>query len=236
MVGTATSEDMLVFYSGSSVTALPGKGTHEKAVDKSVYRLLPRDFRIMFSNLYVSPFELDGHVWASVEHYYHASKYSRRYPEFAAVFTMDTYPDNPISENTRLALSAGGKSGKISAPKLRELGYGDATPRGVPGFRSNRNSDWQFERPEDYVYDQGFETESAGLARHPEWTHQDIAFLKSMYAKFSQNPTLRQALLNTHDAQLWHLEKKRGKPSKLVHFWFLEVVRSALRARSDIEY
>jgi predicted NAD-dependent protein-ADP-ribosyltransferase YbiA (DUF1768 family) len=76
----------LVFHSKSS-TALPGKGTSEKLSDKSklkefsvlatipLWRRKLSDEWINPDNMPIEQFKLDGHAWASVEHYLLASKF-----------------------------------------------------------------------------------------------------------------------------------------------------------------
>jgi len=78
----------LVFHSKSS-TALPGKGTSEKLSDKSklkefsvlaaipLWRRKLSDEWINPDNMSIEQFKLDNHIWASVEHYLLASKFSK---------------------------------------------------------------------------------------------------------------------------------------------------------------
>lgn len=60
-------------------------------------------------------------------------------------------------------------------------------------------------------------------------------------AKYEQNAEARKVLLATYPAQLWYIMNRRGKPSILVRFKFLERVRDEFlkgdrkRSRVDVE-
>ena len=68
------------FYSRSANVA-PGKGAGEKikAGEQSKYAELASipNWRHRLSNFFIESFELDGHTWSSVEHYYQASKFTK---------------------------------------------------------------------------------------------------------------------------------------------------------------
>ena len=68
--------DILQFYS-KSADKYPGKGNGEYVKNPEDYKELSKikDWRKMLSNFYVMPFELDGNIWNSVEHFYHACKF-----------------------------------------------------------------------------------------------------------------------------------------------------------------
>ena len=107
-----------VFYSKSS-DKKPGKGKHEKIPKEKEgdYSELSKvkDWRRVLSNFYVvvKPFELDGHTWNSVEHYYQASKF-KNYTEgsdkhdFYLKFTAES--NSEISKDPDKAKKYGGKN------------------------------------------------------------------------------------------------------------------------------
>ena len=69
-----------------SANVAPGKGAGEKmkAGEQSKYAELAAipNWRQRLSNFFVEAFELDGHTWSSVEHYYQASKFKENNETF----------------------------------------------------------------------------------------------------------------------------------------------------------
>jgi len=103
------------FYASSAKTAKPGKGTNEKIpLDKrSDFVALGKidNWRRKLDDDWTeAPFKLDGHRWASVEHYYQGSKFKKHYPDFTLQFSLDS--DSEISKDADLARAAGSKTGK----------------------------------------------------------------------------------------------------------------------------
>ena len=109
------------FYNKSNDKPLPGKGNGEKIpieLIKDFSQLTEiKDWRRKLNNEYVAPFELDGHKWKTVEHYYQANKFKNTNKEFYLLFTRDS--GSKISEDVELAKIAGSKSGKHKGETLR---------------------------------------------------------------------------------------------------------------------
>lgn len=116
------SDTTFMFHGKSENKAKPGKGSGET---------LPNDKISLFVNLgkmdqwrrkldndwINAPFKIDGHMYASVTHYYQGSKFKQGHPDFAMLFSLDS--DSKISKDVVLARGAGGKTGKLKSEILR---------------------------------------------------------------------------------------------------------------------
>ena len=208
--------DRFVFYS-KSAGKKPGqnKGNNwsEFVKDINKYKTLEeiKDWRKMLSNFYESPFELDDRKWNSVEHFFHAVKFrdisddkKNSNYEFYKTFSIDS--KCPWSINPELSKQAG-KAGRISvAGKIYDKKIEDKKiPKDVR-LRSD-------------FYEGGIDKKAMTIA---------------LFAKFAQNPILQNALLETQDAELYHLVTQRGKSSSLQLWDHLMRVRKCIKNFKDI--
>jgi predicted NAD-dependent protein-ADP-ribosyltransferase YbiA (DUF1768 family) len=184
--------DKLFFYSKSS-DKVPGKGTNEYVKNVNDYKELSKikDWRKHLSNFYVSPFRLDGEEWNSLEHWYHAAKfrdYKKPGPNYNYYKTFTTNGGKSWSlgggDDAWYAGQAGKprKSGKID----RKSKKGEKLPENVSMIK-------------DFTL---LSDKTDSIARKA----MTLGFL----AKFTQNPLLKKILLETKDAELWHVVSRRG--------------------------
>lgn len=109
------------FYSKSNDKPLPGKGSGE-SINKDDVKIFAKlgkipNWRKKLSNSWEHKFELDGHNWLSVEHYYQGSKFKNNNNDYYLQFSLDS--DSVLSKDPIIAKSAGGKTGKLNGKTIR---------------------------------------------------------------------------------------------------------------------
>lgn len=109
------------FYSNSSDKKKPGLGIGEKIPKEDIMRFTElnviNNWRKKLDNSWEQAFELDGHKWKSVEHYYNASKFMKNNPDYYLQFSLDS--DSDISKDVSRAIAAGSNSGKLGKEYIR---------------------------------------------------------------------------------------------------------------------
>ena len=110
------------FNSRSDKKRRPGKGAGEMipAATEQQFAQLAKivDWRKKLDTAWVQPFVLDNHTWASVEHYYQASKFKRNPDKnFLLSFSLDSGTDT--SKDPQMAKGAASKTGKYKGELLR---------------------------------------------------------------------------------------------------------------------
>jgi predicted NAD-dependent protein-ADP-ribosyltransferase YbiA (DUF1768 family) len=185
-----------VFYSKSSDKPLPGKASGEKIAkgkekEYSGLASIPQ-WRKKLSNMWTAPFHLHNKQWATVEHYYQASKFKNENPDIYESFSLDS--GSELSNNAELAKKIGnGKMKKFDKYIVKKV-EGDKDKRPVNDDISN---EYQYEIDKDFEQRSKKEMEDA------------------IWAKFSQNKDMGDLLLQTKKAKLLHYSK--GKPAKANH-------------------
>lgn len=172
------SVDRFSFFSGS-VNRSPGEGSNERVADPLLYKALSQihHWRKMLSNFYVSPFQIDGKTYRTVEHYFQSQKFKALDPQLAETFTVESGTD------------LGTKGDGLAARSMRKA----------------------IVLTKDQV---------------EEWNAiKDDCMYRAWEAKFTQNTQLGNMLLETKDAELWHI----GPRMPPCRFLGLEKIRSDMR-------
>ena len=196
-----------VFYS-KSADKKPGMGVGEELAPGENFgklRDIPQ-WRKRLSNMSVSPFELGGKHYTSVENFFHAAKFLKDYPEFADTFATDG--GTPWSQDPFVAKQAG-KAGRLSARGKR---YSNKKLHQLDQFP-------QVKMRGDF-YDK----------------IDQRAMTLALYSKFSQNPEDARILLLTGDAELYHLITVRGQKSIYQRWKHLEKVRKCIALYRPVVY
>jgi predicted NAD-dependent protein-ADP-ribosyltransferase YbiA (DUF1768 family) len=114
---------IISFYAKAPKSMKPGKavniGEKIKNINITKYKTLSKysDWRRKLDDEWIAQFTLDGHKWASVEHYYQGSKYKNGFPDFYLQFSLDS--DSEISKSVSLAKDATSTTGKKKGVILR---------------------------------------------------------------------------------------------------------------------
>lgn len=116
-------DDNIVFeiHPLSSDKKTPGKGAGEKVpvhLEPQFAQLNSiANWRRKLDAYWVQPFTLDNHRWSSVEHYYQASKFQKKNPDFYLLFSLDSGTE--LSKDPNMAKGAGGETGKYKDEQIR---------------------------------------------------------------------------------------------------------------------
>jgi hypothetical protein len=110
---------VLQFYDDAAVKPKPGKGTGESMADGAdKLSGLVGDWRRKLAHGLVKPFKVDGHMWATVDHYVEAQRFKKTAPNFYLQFTMDS--GSKLGQDVDMARAAGAKKkhkGEVIVPK-----------------------------------------------------------------------------------------------------------------------
>jgi len=130
---------VFMFYSRSNKKLYPGKGSQEEVPKEKIgeFSTLATidDWRKKLDDSWTgAKFTLDGKQYASVEHYYQASKFRNSHPDFAELFSLNS--GSPISKDVELCQGAGGKTGRYKKEQIRPKNY-----KIDPDFYPERNKE-----------------------------------------------------------------------------------------------
>ena len=116
------NDNVFMFHSNSNSHPKPGKGSGEKIKDVNIMDFIKlskiSNWRKKLDDSWSAPFQLDGHRWNSVEHYYLGAQFKKGFPDFYLQFSLDK--DSEISKDITLARIAGSKAGKVKDNVLRD--------------------------------------------------------------------------------------------------------------------
>ncbi len=100
------------FNSSSQGKTMPGCGCGENIPNDQIFQYIILsdipEWRNKLDDSWMAPFTMDRRRWISVDNGIEGSKYSKTYPDFSIMFSLDS--DSPLSKNPALAKIVGGKS------------------------------------------------------------------------------------------------------------------------------
>jgi hypothetical protein len=116
------SDVVFVFGEKASGVAKPGKASGEKIAKSKIPDYVDlaknKDWRRKLDDRWTGMvMTIDSAKWASVEHYMQAAKYKKGFPDFAALFCIDS--GNKIGTDVKMAIAAGEDDGKHGKKVLR---------------------------------------------------------------------------------------------------------------------
>jgi hypothetical protein len=186
-----------VFYVRSDKSAKPGHGDGETVHPADVVRYAPLggkaflDWRKKLDDEWTgNAISIDGHRWASVEHYMQAVKFKKTHPDVYLMFSLDTDPKSELATQVKAAKAFKGLVQPVAAPT--EPASAAATkqpPSSAPP-----------KRVRVLAPDMDFNAARAEEER-----------TKALRAKFTGNPEFRNILQMTHSALLLH-KGRVGEP------------------------
>ena len=113
---------MVLSYYAKAPPRLPGKGIGDKIAKSKQHLFAPlakvKNWRKQLDDDYTVPFNLDGERYNTVVHYYQASKFKKRNPEFSELFVAS---ETELSKNPRLAHTVGGRAKHKLKPASVEI-------------------------------------------------------------------------------------------------------------------
>lgn len=109
-----------LYYSKSQNKPKPGTGSGELIPNDKKHTFLKlskvTDWRRKLDDLWSNAaFSAENHRWASVEHFYQASKFKKGFPDFYLQFSLDS--ESELSKDSVMAKTAGGKKSNDIRPK-----------------------------------------------------------------------------------------------------------------------
>ncbi|MFO0610031.1 MAG: NADAR family protein [Polyangiales bacterium] len=110
------SEDAVFMFHSRSKAAAPGEGVDERVAAGDFAALAAiADWRQKLSNFAPAPFTLDGMRWATVEHFFQASKFVDSDPGYYRGFSLDSGSALARGDGAA-AKRAGGRGGRPMSP------------------------------------------------------------------------------------------------------------------------